>query len=264
MISRQLAHLGCDVEMADDGMQACVAVMKTRFDAVLMDCHIPRVDGFHAAKSIREHERSQQLPRVPIIAVSASILPTDRDRGIAAGMDELVLKPISIEVLRAVLVRFLGSERLSAAIPNDLCPNEPVPRSPSAPAQPSLGGEQVLDLGALAGLRALRRPGRPNLIIHLITDYLQSSPARIEQLLNEMRSSTPSKGDIAHGLKSISATLGAVELAQTLGRIESAQRGAAPGPVTSELEPLRRQYARACVALERILMAERQIEEGSA
>jgi HPt (histidine-containing phosphotransfer) domain-containing protein len=122
----------------------------------------------------------------------------------------------------------------------------------------------VLDLGALAGLRALRRPGRPNLVIPLITEYLSSSPERIEQLLAEMRGAAPSKGDIAHGLKGISATLGAAALAQTLSRIESAQRAGARAQVAAELEPLRRQYAQSCAALERILAAERQLEGASA
>jgi HPt (histidine-containing phosphotransfer) domain-containing protein len=93
---------------------------------------------------------------------------------------------------------------------------------------------------------------------------LQSSPARIEALLSEMRGSTASKGDLAHGLKSVSAMLGAVELAQTLGRIESAQRSGASAQVASELEPLRAQFARSCAALEGILIAERRMEEGSA
>jgi hypothetical protein len=65
-------------------------------------------------------------------------------------------------------------------------------------------------------------------------------------------------------LKSISATLGAAALAQTLGRIETAQRAGARSQVSAELEPLRQQYAEACAALERILAAERRIEEGSA
>jgi CheY-like chemotaxis protein/HPt (histidine-containing phosphotransfer) domain-containing protein len=263
LISRQLSHLGCEVEIAEDGMQACVAVLKTRFDLVFMDCQMPRVDGFQAARSIREHERSHQLRRVPIVAVSASFLPPERERGIAAGMDEFVMKPAPLSQLRAILERYVGAADESGPIAKQA---EQAPVTTQMYARPSaqVPDESVLDLAALSNLRAVRRPGRPNLVLDLTTGYLESSPARIEQLLTEMRGGNPSKGEIAHGLKSISATLGAVELAQTLGRIESAQRSGARAQVTSELQPLRTQYARACAALERILIAERQIEEGPA
>ena len=270
MIARQLSHLGCEVEIAEDGMQACVAVLKTHFDLVFMDCQMPRVDGFQAARSIREHERSHQLRRVPIVAVSASFLPPDRERGIAAGMNEFVTKPATLSQLRTLLECYVnGAAAESGPIakqPEQAPATTQTTQTTQTYARPSaqLPSEPVLDLAALAGLRALCRPGRPNLVIHSITDYLQSSPARIEQLLTEMRGGNPSKGEIAHGLKSISATLGAVELAQTLGRIESAQRSGVRAQVASELQSLRTQYARSCAALEQILIAERQIEEGSA
>jgi CheY-like chemotaxis protein/HPt (histidine-containing phosphotransfer) domain-containing protein len=255
MIARQLAFLGCQVAVAEDGMQACVAVMKDRFDVILMDCQMPRVDGYQAARAIREHERSHTLQRVPIIAVTASLLPNDRDRGIACGMDDFLLKPTPVGELRQVLERFTNLP-LARTVG---------PRAASGTIQiEPKSAEQVMDVGALAALRSLRRPGRPNLVVQLITEYLESSPARIERLLTEMRSSGPSKGDIAHGLKSISATLGAAALAQTLARIESAQRAGARSRVSAEFEPLQRQYSEACAALERILAAERQIEGGSA
>jgi two-component system, sensor histidine kinase and response regulator len=257
MIARQLAFLGCEVEVAEDGMQACVAVMQRRFDLILMDCHMPRVDGYQAARAIREHERSHALQRVPIIAVTATLLPSDRERGVACGMDDFLLKPAPVGQLREVLARFANlpvARSVETRAESGTVASEPKAKS----------AEQALDAAALAGLRRLRRPGRPNLVIQLISDYLQSSPARIEQLLTEMRSRGPSKGEIAHGLKSISATLGAAALAETLGRIEAAQRAGARSQVSAELEPLRRQYAEACSALERILDAERRIEEGSA
>jgi two-component system, sensor histidine kinase and response regulator len=256
MVARQLQHLGCTVELADDGMQACVAVLRDRFDLVLMDCQMPRVDGFQAARSIREHERSRGLPRVPIVAVSACLLPDDRARCTSAGMDDFLSKPATLSQLREVLERWTGLTR---------SPESPAQDPQAAkPSQAPSSAQHVLDMSALSGLRALRQPGRPNLVINLITDYLQSSPARIDELVNEMRGGPSSPGDIAHGLKSISAMLGAIELAHTLGRIETAQRAGARAQISAELEPLRDQYARACAALERILRAERQIEEGSA
>lgn len=249
MITRQLGHLGCTVELADDGIQACVAVMRSQFDLVFMDCQMPRVDGFQATRSIREHEKSHELRRTPIVALSASLLNHERDRCIAAGMDDFLSKPAPIAQLRSVIERWTGFAATMA--------REDTPPRPNS-------SEQVLDTAALSALRALRRPGRPNLVIDLIPDYLQSTPARIDQLVGELTASGTSRGDIAHGLKSISASLGAIELAQTLGRIEAAQRAGGTAQLASEVASLREQFARASAALEKILQAERQIEAGSA
>ena len=98
-----LAALGHKVAVARDGVQAVAAVKEGAFDAILMDCHMPEMDGFEATKRIREFERDAASDPTPIIALTAHALEGDRERCIAAGMDEYLSKPFTKTQLQAVL-----------------------------------------------------------------------------------------------------------------------------------------------------------------
>jgi two-component system sensor histidine kinase/response regulator len=249
MVARMLSHLGCEVETVDDGMQAYLACTRAHFDLVLMDCQMPRMDGFQAARSIREHERGNAPLHTPIVALTAHMAEHDRQTCLASGMDDFMTKPVAIAQLRMLLERWTGF-RSPATTPVQL------------PLPAAISGE--LDPTALAALRALRRPGRPNLVMNLIVDYLETAPERVARLLVEMReASAASGGETAHGLKSISATLGARELAQTLARIEAVQRAGELSALQREIEPLTMQFAYARAGLATILESERTSEEAA-
>jgi two-component system sensor histidine kinase/response regulator len=95
---RMLEHLGCDVDIAEDGRAALEAVGQKTYDVVLMDVQMPEMDGFEATAAIR----SANL-RVPVIAMTAHALSGDRERCLAAGMDDYLTKPIRIEDLATAL-----------------------------------------------------------------------------------------------------------------------------------------------------------------
>ena len=100
-----LEGLGYSVEVASTGRQALGALESGVFDAVLMDCHMPDVDGFEATRELRQREGDGR--RTPVIAMTAGVLDEDRDRCLAAGMDDFVAKPIDIEHLRRTLSRWV-------------------------------------------------------------------------------------------------------------------------------------------------------------
>ncbi|HWF47530.1 MAG TPA: ATP-binding protein, partial [Bryobacteraceae bacterium] len=100
---RMLQKLGCQVEIANNGLDAVELYSKMPFDVVLMDCQMPEMDGYEAAAAIRQVERNSQGSRVLIVALTAHAGSADRDRCFDAGMDIYVTKPISIERLRRVL-----------------------------------------------------------------------------------------------------------------------------------------------------------------
>ncbi|MBB6626929.1 response regulator [Nocardioides sp. KIGAM211] len=104
-----LAHLGYTVEIADDGFAAVAAVQRGRFDAVLMDCQMPGMDGYQATGEIRRHEG--EGPRTPIIAMTAGVIEGDRERCLAAGMDDYVSKPVSPNELRTTLARWVATQQ---------------------------------------------------------------------------------------------------------------------------------------------------------
>jgi PAS domain S-box-containing protein len=105
-VTRALIHkLGYEVDIAPDGLQAVAAVRATSYDAVLMDCNMPGMDGFEATRKIRASESGGP---VPIIALTAHALDGDRDKCIAAGMDDYLAKPIRLETLKEKLETWIG------------------------------------------------------------------------------------------------------------------------------------------------------------
>jgi CheY-like chemotaxis protein len=102
---RTLEMLGCDAEVAENGAVAVDAIQQSDFDIVLMDCQMPVLDGFAASQQIRELERGKR--RTPIIAMTANAMQGDRERCLAAGMDDYVPKPVTLAELDATLRRWL-------------------------------------------------------------------------------------------------------------------------------------------------------------
>ena len=99
---------------AADGAEAVALYRSRRFDAVLMDCEMPVMDGFAATRLMREHELSTGLPRTPIIALTANALTGDREHCIAGGMDDYLSKPIELRQLGVLVARWLGREPAAA------------------------------------------------------------------------------------------------------------------------------------------------------
>ncbi|MDW8372773.1 MAG: response regulator [Planctomycetota bacterium] len=104
-----LQKLGMEVIAVVDGAAASARRFAERFDLVLMDLHMPEMDGLQATQAIRARELAEGWPRVPIIAMTADATHEDRSRCLAAGMDDHLAKPASLESLRAVLLRWLPS-----------------------------------------------------------------------------------------------------------------------------------------------------------
>nr|WP_246180562.1 response regulator [Marinobacter changyiensis] len=103
---RLLEKLGCDVTTANDGEAASGLWQGQRFDLIFMDCMMPKVDGFEATRRLREYEKAEGLPPVPVVALTASAMEEDEERCRRAGMDSFVAKPVNMDMLRAVLEQY--------------------------------------------------------------------------------------------------------------------------------------------------------------
>ncbi len=111
-----LQKLGVDSALAGEGQAAVDAVAATRFDAVLMDCQMPGMDGFEATRQIRAFLAGRPLP---IIALTANAMNADREACSAAGMDDFIAKPVRQDELRAVLARWLPAGAASPSAPGN-------------------------------------------------------------------------------------------------------------------------------------------------
>ncbi len=105
-----LELLGCVVDVAEDGDAAVRTLDHAVHDVVLMDCQMPKRDGFVATRDIRALEAANESPRIPIIALTANAMRGDRERCLSAGMDDFVSKPFRVEELRNALVRWMDRE----------------------------------------------------------------------------------------------------------------------------------------------------------
>jgi CheY-like chemotaxis protein len=193
----QLRRLGCDVEVATDGREAVAAVARTRFDLVLMDCQMPGTDGFDAAREIRARE--ERGPRVPIVALTANALRGDRERCLAAGMDDYLAKPADLEALRDALDR-----------------NSADPGAAGAASTTTL-----VDQAMLSTLKALERDG-PGFLAEVVRDFDDGFRRRLGemQLAARERDAAALRG-AAHSVKGSAGIVGAVGMASLCVKLET-------------------------------------------
>ena len=115
LITRMLERAGHAVTMADNGVEAVAAYENGHFDLILMDGQMPAMDGMQATQAIRAIERERRPGHIPIIALTAYALKGDRNRFLAAGMDEYLTKPIQQRELLETIVRAIAAHPISTA-----------------------------------------------------------------------------------------------------------------------------------------------------
>ncbi|MDQ5828846.1 MAG: response regulator, partial [Actinomycetota bacterium] len=227
---RMLERLGYQADVAADGIEAVEALSRVPYAAVLMDVQMPEMDGYAATAEIRRREGGTQR-RTPVIAMTANAMEGDREKALAAGMDDYVPKPVKPEELDAVLERWVSKadEDKASVLEGG---------EDSATGQ----GSEVdpLDRSVLAGLRELQEEGEPDLLGELIELFLADVPPQLVALRKAAEADDARSVErIAHTLKGSCANMGTVGMEtlctalQEMGRSEELR--AAPG-LTSRLE----------------------------
>jgi signal transduction histidine kinase/CheY-like chemotaxis protein len=133
-------QIGCSVDLAANGLQAVDLVGRRHYDLILMDCHMPQMDGYAATRRIRQLGFDTET--LPIVALTASVMPGERERCEAAGMNDYLAKPIGRRELESALVEWLRRQPDAAprdAAPHDRAPNDGKP----TPAPDSVAGESA-------------------------------------------------------------------------------------------------------------------------
>ena len=243
-----LAPTGVTVDVAEDGLAAIDAFRRARFNIVFMDCQMPNMDGFEATAAVRVCEQETGRPRVPVIALTANALAGDRERCLAAGMDDYLAKPFNAAQLQTMLARWLPEQPEDTAAPAI----GPVDEAAivGSDAAPSVTEDAVLDTGVLDVFRQRERAGRSGLVQRIIDAYLDDSPQHVTQMRAGFDANDPARVQAAaHTLKSSSANVGATGLSERCKAIENTARAGSLADIASELGAAETLYERVCGAL---------------
>lgn len=199
---KMLERHGHVVHIANDGAEACDAVAARGYDAILMDCQMPVMDGYEATETIRRRERSGT--RTPIVAMTAGAMAADVERCLAAGMDAYVSKPVHWDELDAILARWLPPSFESGG-------------TPLRGAQ----GDGVLDATIVEALLELAETGGG--MSELVAGFVARTGPKLAELRRAVdEGDVSAAAAIAHGLRGSSASLGAARVASCLAVCEGA------------------------------------------
>jgi len=240
-----LSRLGYEVRSVVNGVEALDAVESFRYSAILMDCHMPVMDGFTATAEIRR--RHSNGSRIPIIAMTAGALVEDRERCLAVGMDDYISKPVDLKTLETVLARWITPAAPVHGVSNGSGPSTP-PRE--------IDDRPPIDESRLESLRDLEAADGSSILASILAAFTGHSA----DLLVTMREAAQD-GDndrlqvIAHELRGASATAGATHVAKLCAEIESAARRGGPAPSTELLDHLGAEFERAKSALARMVFS---------
>jgi len=209
--SELLSQMGVVVEIANNGAEALQKLEQAAFDLVLMDMQMPVMDGLTATRKIRQQDRLKQLP---VLAMTASALPSDRAKCLEVGMNDFLAKPIEPETLWRELSRWIKPGQRSRA------PAKPEPDAPTRADVPVIAG-----LDTQAGIRLALNDQA--LYRRLLTSFASSHEAFRQQLQQALRQNDLELSvRLVHTLKGSAAQIGATELASQAQTFEHRLRQA--------------------------------------
>ncbi len=231
VVKKMLEKAGLSPVTANDGVEALERLREEQFDVILMDCQMPRMDGYETTEAIREREIHQGLMRIPVIAMTANAMSGDRERCLAVGMDDYLSKPVKPSQLETMLRQWLpmedalsglyreqsvataaGAQTVTMAskpgeVERGLSPDNE--RMVSETEVTPMGSYGMIDRAVLGELYEIMEED----FVSVIQSYLKSAP----NLMHGIREAVQ-KRDMdalvksAHPLKSSSANVGAMEL----------------------------------------------------
>jgi len=206
---RSLECLGYrDVGTAEDGRQALAALAAKDFDLVLMDCHLPEMDGYETCRQIRNRASAVRNHEIPVVALTAAAMESDRQKCFAAGMNGYLSKPLRLHALQNAIEQFVaaaGSAARTADVPGGA---ETVKFSP-------FDGETFA--GTVMGSRQLARR-----IIHRFVDDMPRQIALLAQAVSD--GDAPRVRLLAHSIKGAAASVNGEEMREVSSQVERSGR----------------------------------------
>jgi signal transduction histidine kinase/DNA-binding response OmpR family regulator/HPt (histidine-containing phosphotransfer) domain-containing protein len=247
---RLLEKLGYRADLAANGLEVLAALRQTKqaYDVVLMDIHMPEMDGAEATRRIRQEWPPTGQPH--IIAMTANALPGDREHYLAVGMDDYVSKPVQVHQLVRALNQAKSLTHQVAAQPEVT-----LPAAISSPGEPIYSNTQPPTVD-LTPLRLIIGEDT-HILIELIDAFLQNTPARITELHQAMTNQDAYIfRHTAHTLKGSSANMGAMRMSEICRELEAAGRAGQLDGLADQIGQLEVEYQQVKIVLE----AERAVE----
>ncbi len=221
VLSQALARLDVEVTCVEDGAEALAAAQDSAFDLVFMDASMPVMDGFEAARQIRDHERQNGLSHLPIVALTAHVAGGVADAWRDAGMDDCVTKPFTISSIEQCLLKhvpeFGNSDDVSDSSANGETRDGPIS---SDTTDDGVSADPILDITILESIHQLQSPG-DDLVDRVIQLYASHAPTALGNLRDKINAGeAEAVAAAAHALKSLCRNVGAIRLGNMCDRVE--------------------------------------------
>ena len=244
-VNQQLAvlmldRMGFRCDVVGNGREALEATLKIPYALILMDCHMPEMDGYEATRAIRRHEElraknrttlaslSGASPhartRIPIVALTANAMQGDKEKCLQAGMDDYLAKPIRPESLHAILKKWLPATETDT-------PSSSHASTPHVATPTSFDPDMVAQWQTLGG---------PDLFARMVNQFVRDAIACVNTLESACASNNPEQlRDAAHGLKGICRNMGANGLAELASAIERECQDRIPANIPQTISSIR-------------------------
>lgn len=223
VISRVLGRMGIAFEMVEDGADALSAIKARKFDLLLTDFHMPRMDGFQLTAKIREDETADGTsPRLAVVALTADVLPETEQKCREVGMDGYLRKPLELDRLEAVLRHHVPAAfelRTPEATNLAATAREPAAQEPDQAASAPSAGSSPIDPAALKDVFG----DDDEIFREILNEFVEPANANVQEILEACRNrSAEGVRAAAHKLKSSARSVGAHALADTCFELERA------------------------------------------
>lgn len=227
VVLMQLKKLGItEVDSATNGEEAIAAYLSKKYSLILMDNMMPIMDGLEATRKIRAMEQDEMRHAIPIIAMTGNVLDGEKDKCLAAGMNDFIGKPFTLEALSNVIQKWQNTSE----------------------------HREILNMSIVNEIAELNSEGDQTLLQMLLEMYRSETPGKIEVLRRHIVSGDHlAAAEVAHDLKSGSLSLGIEYCSALFARIEQLAKQGETIKAEPLLDQLMPAYNEACSALEKVI-----------
>ncbi len=250
----QLQALGIPCDLVESGAEVFEALAKRPYDLLLLDCQMPTLDGYETARRIRA---SETVDRLTIVAVTAHAMKGDRDRCLAAGMDDYLAKPFREAELQDVLIRWFDQVSPPSSVASASAATVVEASGPSSPEESSPEEwSRVLDAATIESLRRLETMGDDDRLLPRLGEvFLDRIPELVEELRRDIEAEDAAAiAMTTHNLKGTSGTVGANALMAVCAEVEERALVDDLAGVSTLYEQVEEEAQRAIVALREALV----------